>query len=109
MTRLDRIVELATRLGVARAEVTRLEAELEAMLGGGEAAEGPPPPVKNGHSKGKRGRPHDPIREKVVELAKEGLAPTVIATKLGIDRKAVSNHVFRARKAGTLPKVGARQ
>jgi DNA-binding NarL/FixJ family response regulator len=127
VSRLDRIVELATRLGVARAEVARIEAELEGMLGKpdktfaeavAEPASKHPPsaPLANGHSRvkakgvgtGRYPRAVSPEHAQIIALAKDGLDRAAIAAKAGIDPKTVSGHLFRARRAGALPKAGAR-
>jgi hypothetical protein len=118
MKRIDRVVDLASRLAEARAEVARLEEELEGMLGGGkERAEpgedkpvGSPAPATNGKSNG-HGRTPSPLRAQVVELAEDGLGPKEIASKLELQGRrgliAVRNQLARARRAGQLPKAGA--
>jgi hypothetical protein len=122
MKRIDRVVDLASRLAEARAEVARLEEELEGMLGGGkERAEpgedkpvGSPAPATNGKSNGNghgHGRTPSPLRAQVVELAEDGLGPKEIASKLELQGRrgliAVRNQLARARRAGQLPKAGA--
>ena len=113
--RVDRVLELALDIAQKRDELAVLELRLEALVGGGEPgkaepSKATPAPVTNGHSNGKRRRlDTDAVRDQVVELAKEGLVPSRIATKLGVNLKTVSNYVYRARKAGALPKARARQ
>ncbi len=133
MNRIDQVIELAGRLARKREEAAALQAELEALLGRGGAADEPEPqspkaddpvrakreteaaatPATNGASKGK-GTGHyprqtDALREKVVQLTKEGLAPDAIATRLGVDRRTVSDFLYRARRAGQIPKAEKRQ
>lgn len=144
--RLERILELAPKLTAARAEVARLEAELDALMGTpatlgtatlgtaatlpllrfstGEAQQEEPAPATRPNgvqapkadrkeliaeraAKGTRGPAPDPMRAKVVALTKDGLLPNAIAEKLGVDRRMVANQVYRARKAGELPKAKA--
>lgn len=114
MKRIDRVVDLASRLADARDEVTRLEAELEKLLGGGkERAEKEDPvaePATNGKSNG-HGRAPTPVHAQVVELARGGLRASEIADKLGLEGRPglvkVHQHMYRARMSGELPKVGA--
>lgn len=112
--RIDKIVELAARLAESRAEVAKLEAELEAMLGPGAD-----PPVKHspvgqavpGRSSNGAGKAHSrkrsPLRDQVVALARDGNTSAEIAKKLGETGDRVAKTLWAARKAGELPKVRA--
>jgi DNA-binding CsgD family transcriptional regulator len=107
-TRIDQVVALAAELGAARAEVVRIEAELDALLGGGATKRVPrEKPVGKVATAASHGRPVSPARDQVLSLAKEGASPNAIAEKLGLTPSAVAGHLFRARKAGTLPKAEA--
>jgi hypothetical protein len=108
--KLDRVVELVGRLAAARAEVLQLEAELEALVGGGEQAEpaAKPTPPRNGHTNGKVKRGER--QAQIIALAKEGVTDTaVIAHRLGINRKVAGIALWHARKAGLLPKARPHQ
>jgi DNA-binding NarL/FixJ family response regulator len=119
MSRVDLVIELALDIAQKRDELVVLELRLEGLVGGGEPGKTEPVKVAaatatpngdgNGKGPGRYPRKSDPVRDEIVELAKEGLPPSRIATKLGVDLKAVSNYVFRARKAGQIPKVEKRQ
>jgi hypothetical protein len=134
--RRDRLLELATELVTARARVTELEAQIDDLFddgatrpgrrstrrreerGGSDGAGGAAlPPTTNGHGNG-----HGPGRGnyqrqfsaetvKVEALARDGMAPVEIAAKLGWKGRPgnlkVSNVIYRARRAGRLPKAGA--
>jgi hypothetical protein len=118
MKRRDRVVEVASRLAEARAEVARLEEQLDGLLGGGkERADegegkpvGSPAPAPNGHATDKGGRKPSPLHAQVVELTREGLTPPEIASKLGLEGRSglvkVHQNLYRARAAGELPKAG---
>jgi hypothetical protein len=139
MKRLDQVLALAARLNDARAEVTRLEAELEALFEGrapakaridsrgtqparpgrrsrkeagvAAAAAAPgeppiPPAVRGETGPGHYPRPTDERRDRIVALAKDGRSPTDIAAQLGVGPRIVNMTLWRARKAGRLPKGG---
>jgi hypothetical protein len=137
MTKRDRLLELATELVTARARVTELEAQIDELFGddgatrpgrrptrrkeargGSDGAGGAAlPPTTNGASNGHGpGRGHyqrqfSAETVKVEALARDGMAPVEIAAKLGWKGRAgnlkVSNVIYRARRAGRLPKAEA--
>ncbi len=123
--RVDRVIALAGKVTEARAELARLEAELGALLAGGErtkVARAKPqrstlaptpakvevsePKIPNGHRE--RGGKFCPEYDRIVELIVQGLTPSEVAAKLGLEgrpgRIKVSNVVYRAKKAGRFPK-----
>jgi hypothetical protein len=51
-------------------------------------------------------RPTDERRDRIVALAKDGRSPTDIAAQLGVGPRIVNMTLWRARKAGRLPKGG---
>lgn len=71
------------------------------------------PPATNGASngRGKYPRDTDELRDKIVALAQDGQRPAAIASQLGLAGREgmmkISNFLYRARKAGTLPKAEA--
>lgn len=119
MRRIDRVVDLASRIAVARAEATRLEGELERLVGGGKepAAEAepvaspPPTPATNGNGHRRHGPEASALHGQVIDLARAGLKPQEIADRLGLEGRPglvkVHQHMYRARNAGHLPKAGA--
>lgn len=109
MTRVvDKVMDVATRLVEARAAVAQLEAELEALVGEGGAKPAKKEPERASKAaapaaNGRHGRKPDPVRDRIVALAKKGLGRVEIAKELGEDLVKVANHLYRARMAGDLP------
>jgi hypothetical protein len=131
MTKRDRLLELATELVTARARVTELEAQIDELFGEGDGATRPGrrstkrkeagsgdiaaggaalPPVTNGHGGGPGRKPSEESL-RIIALAKGGMAATQIAAELGWKGRTgvvkATNVIYRARKAGHLPKAGA--
>lgn len=110
--KLDRVVELVSRLTEARAEVASIEAELAELLGegGGEAvADRRQLIAERATSSAKgTGRQRSEAYYQVVQLSKAGLDAPAIVEKSGLDKKAVRNHLYNARKSGDLPKAKGR-
>jgi len=129
--RRDRLLELATELVTARARVTELEAQIDELFGEGDGATRPGrrstrrkearggsdgaggaalPPTTNGHGPGRGNyqRQFSAETVKVEALARDGMAPVDIAAKLGWKGRSgnlkASNVIYRARRAGRLPK-----
>jgi|SRR5579862_2694216 len=113
MTRRERVVTVAAQLAEARATVTRLEAELDDLLGATEARPAAAPRETangtNGH--GNRGRGVE--TEKILALAKAGKKAAEIVEAMGYKDRVgvikVRNAISKARLRGILPKAGAAQ
>lgn len=122
MTKLERVVDLSTRLHGARELAARLEAQLDALLdgekeestdvgdkhaemGGGAVVDRRALIAKRAVNAGP-GKP-SPMRDQVIAAAKLGLAPAEISKKVGIPPRQVSTHIWKARGLGLLPKAEA--
>jgi hypothetical protein len=113
--RRDRLLELATELVTARARVTELEAQIDELFGDGATRPGRRSTRRKeerGGSDGAGGAALPPVtngtrQERIVALAKAGHDSGEIAEELGVPRKIIGMALWRARKAGDLPKAGA--
>lgn len=112
MRKVDRLVQLALGVDKARAEVDRLEAELEALMDG-RAKQEPPakkaaPVKKKTRIAGRIGRPPGPQHAQIIALGKEGLDARAVAERLGCSKAAAYRVLHRAKKNNLLTNgVGA--
>lgn len=113
VNRKEKLLDLAVEIANARALVTELETQFDALLGGGSveaevAKQEKKPRPTNGAGKGPSSRAPSPLRDQVVALAREGLGRSEIAEKLGLKGRQglvqVGNQIYRAKQAGQLPK-----
>lgn len=101
--RTQRLVDLVAELVEARKEFTRIEGEIDELMGG-DAGSAAPPKVKPADSP--KPPPGRASASQIVELTKAGKSPSEIAAQLGVAAKGVHQHLWLARKRGLLPKAG---
>jgi hypothetical protein len=120
MTKRERIFQLVAERQELEQRLRDLDAEIDALFGenprsgrgGGRgkrkeaSTRDLPPAAANGHA-GSRPSPAGSRIDRVVELAKEGHDTDAIAAKLGVKAQFIRMDLWRARKAGRLPKAEA--